>query len=62
MLFKDFTKKILFSAMVAIFLGGAEPLCNFGRGHFGKHSCEINVNLDQCLKRRCHSKKKFMHG
>ena len=25
-------------------------LCNFGRGHYGKHSCEIILNLDQWLK------------
>ena len=28
-------------------------LCNFGRGHYGKHSYEIILNLDQWLSRRC---------
>ena len=36
------------------------PLCNFGRGHYGEHSCEIILNLDQCF-RRCCLKKKFTH-
>ena len=34
-----------------------EPLCNFGRGHYGEHSCEIILNLDQWFRRRCHLKK-----
>ena len=26
-------------------------LCNFGRRHYGEHSCEIILNLDQWFKR-----------
>ena len=26
-------------------------LCNFGRGHYGEHSCEIILNLDQLFGR-----------
>ena len=33
-------------------------LCNFGKGHYGEHSCEGIINLDQ-LFRRCRLKKKF---
>ena len=37
-------------------------LCNFGRGHYRKHSCEIILNLDQQFT-RCGLKKKLMdHG
>ena len=28
----------------------------YGRGHYGKHSCEIILNLDQLFRRRCHLK------
>ena len=34
-------------------------MCNFGRGHYGEHSCEIILNLDQWLMRKCLLKKKF---
>ena len=34
---------------------------HFGRGHYGEHSCEIILNLDQWFRRRCRLKKKFMH-
>ena len=33
-------------------------LCNFGRGHYGEHSCEIILNLDQWFRRCC--LKKFL--
>ena len=33
-------------------------LCNFGRGLYGEHSCEIILNLDKWF-RRCRLKKKF---
>ena len=33
-------------------------LCNFGRGHYGEHSCEINLNLDQWFG-KCLLKAKF---
>ena len=55
MLFKDFSEKILFLALVAILFGVEEPLCNFGRRHLGEHSCEIILNLDQRFM-RCHLK------
>ena len=32
-------------------------LCNFGRGHYDEYFCEIILNFDQWLKRRCHIKK-----
>ena len=28
-------------------------LSNFGREHYGKHFCEIILNLDQCFRRCC---------
>ena len=28
-------------------------LCDFGRGHYGEHLCEIILNLDQWFRRRC---------
>ena len=31
-------------------------LCNFGRGHDEEHFCEIILNLDQWIRRRCHLK------
>ena len=34
-------------------------MCNFDRGYYRDHSCEIILNLDQWLRRRCCSKKKF---
>ena len=34
-------KEFLSGALVALLFSGAEPLCNFGRGHHGKHSCEV---------------------
>ena len=34
-------------------------LCNFERGHHGEHSSEVNLNLDQWFRGRCHLKKKF---
>ena len=38
--------------------GGAEPFMQFGRRHYVEHSCEVILNLDQWLRRRC-LKKKF---
>ena len=35
-------------------------LCNFGRGHYGEHSCEFIINLDQLFRRRRHFMKKFL--
>ena len=32
---------------------GAEPFMQFGKGHYGEHSCEIIFNLDQWFRRRC---------
>ena len=31
-------------------------LCNFGRGHYEEHFCEIILNLDQWLSRGCRLK------
>ena len=28
-------------------------LCNFGRGHYEEHFCEIILNLEQWFGRRC---------
>ena len=36
--------------------GGPFALCNFGRGHYEEHFCEIILNLDQWFRRRCHLK------
>ena len=33
-------------------------LCNFGRGHYEEHLCEIILNLDQWFV-RCRLRKKF---
>ena len=35
--------------------------CNFGKGHYGEHSCEGIINLDQ-LFRRCRLKKKLTNA
>ena len=40
-------------------LSGAEPLCNFGRGHYGEYLIEIILNLEQLFRTRCWLKKKF---
>ena len=40
-------------------MGEWDHLCNFGRGHYGEHSCEIILNLDKWFRRRCHLKKTF---
>ena len=37
--------------------GGAKPFMQFCKGHYGEHSCEIILNLDQWF--RCRLKKKF---
>ena len=34
----------------------AEPFVQFCRRHHEKQFCEINLNLDKWLKRRCHLK------
>ena len=34
----------------------------FGRKHYGEHSCEIILNLDQRFVRRYHLKNRFMHA
>ena len=44
-------KDFLSGALAALMLSEAEP-CNFGIGHYGEHSCEVNLNLDQCFRRR----------
>ena len=31
-------------------------MCNLGRGHYCEHLCEIFLNLDQWLWKRCHLK------
>ena len=46
-------KDFLSGAVVVLLFGGAEPLCNFERGHQGEHSCEVIWNLDQWFRRRC---------
>ena len=28
-------------------------LCNFGRGHYEEHFCEIILNLDQWFRKKC---------
>ena len=38
---------------------GPEPFINFGRGHYGEHSCETILNLDQWFKMRCRLKKVY---
>ena len=44
---KDFSSKILSLALLAILLGGPKPNVQFDRGHYGEHSCDINLNLEQ---------------
>ena len=34
-------KKILSGALAALVFVGEEHLCTFGRGHYGKPSCEV---------------------
>ena len=33
---------------------------NFGKGHYGEHSCEIILNLDKWFRSRCYLKEKFI--
>ena len=40
--------KYFFSrALAALMFSGVEPFMQFGRGHYGEHSCEIILNMDQ---------------
>ena len=32
-------------------------MCNVCRGHYGEHTCEVILNLDQWFRRRCVIKK-----
>ena len=41
-LLKDF----LSGALAALLFSGEKHLCIFERGHHGKHSCEVILNLD----------------
>ena len=34
-------------------------MCNFGKRHYGEHSCEVILNLDQWF--RCGLKKDYAH-
>ena len=34
-------------------------LCNFGRGYYGKHSCEIILNLNRWFREEMSFKKRF---
>ena len=36
--------------------GGGEPFCNFGKGHNEEQFSELNSNLGQWFRRRCHLK------
>ena len=40
-----------------ILFGGVEPFVQFGRGHYGKRSCEIILNL---VKGQCHINLKYV--
>ena len=52
----------LFLALVAIFSGERNDLCNFCEVHYGEHSCEIILNLVQKFRSRYCLKKKFTHN
>ena len=41
------------TALGAILFGGAYYLCNFSKGHYEEHFCEIILNLNQLLRRCC---------
>ena len=41
---------------MALALGGANHLCNFGRGHHDGQFCEIILNLVKWFRRRHHLK------
>ena len=47
-------EQMLFKKFI-IWSSGNPPvqLCNFERGHYGEHSCEVMWNLDQWFRRRC---------
>ena len=38
---------------------GQNNLCNFGRGRYEEHFCDITLNLDQWFRRRCCLKDNF---
>ena len=40
-------KRFLSGALVALLFWERNHLCKFGSGHYGEHSCEIILNLDQ---------------
>ena len=48
-------KKIFYLGPAALVFSGAEPLCNFSRGHYEEQFCEIIFNLRQWF-RRCRLK------
>ena len=50
-----------FCEMIYSCVGEQNYLCNFGRGNYWDHSCEIILNLDQRFRRRCPLKKIVSH-
>ena len=51
-------KDFLSRSLEVLLFSGANNLCNFIRGHYREHSCEIILNLDQYFRRSCRLKKK----
>ena len=46
----------LSTALVPFCLREQNHLCNFGRGHYERHFCEIILNLDRWFRRKSHLK------
>ena len=55
---KDMSFKGIFYLELRQFICSVDwnHLCNFGRRHHEEQSCEINLSLDQWLRRKCRLK------
>ena len=50
MLFKDISYLELWQPFYST---EENHLCNFGRGHYEEHFCEVILNLDQWFRKKC---------
>ena len=49
-------KYLLSRALAALFLVGWNHLCNIGKEYYEEQICEITLNLDEWLRRKCRLK------
>ena len=45
-----FFKMFSFTTLAAILLAGQNCLCNFEKGHYGEHLCEIILSLGHWIR------------